>query len=127
MELHCYRCGASLASLTLPIGRLEECPACTVQLHVCRMCAHFAPQQPKGCNEDDAPEVRDKKSANFCDYFKPTADAFSPHELAAEQRAHAELGALFGEDRADPAAGDGEGKAPSVDEALERAKALFKK
>ena len=94
--LRCYRCGASLAALTLPLGRLEECPGCAAQLHVCRMCQRYAPQLPKGCNEDDAPDVRNKKSANFCDYFKPSPQAFTTSELAADEQARTELDALFG-------------------------------
>ena len=93
--LHCYRCGTSLAALTLPFARLDECPSCRVHLHVCRMCERFAPRLPKGCNEEDAPEVRDKKNANFCDYFKPSPKAFNPAEQQAEQAAKTQLDALF--------------------------------
>ena len=64
-DLRCYRCGASLAALTLPLARLDECPQCRVHLHACRMCERYAPRKPKGCSEDDAIEVRDKKAANF--------------------------------------------------------------
>jgi len=59
------------------------------------MCERFAPRRPKGCSEDDAPEVRDKKNANFCDYFKPSANAYNPTEQHAEQAAKAQLDALF--------------------------------
>ena len=37
-ELSCWKCGASLAELTLPLRRLEECRACGAELHVCRLC-----------------------------------------------------------------------------------------
>ena len=76
-DLRCYRCGASVAALTLPLARLDECPQCHVHLHVCRMCERYAPRKPKGCSEEDAIEVRDKKAANFCDYFKPTPRAYA--------------------------------------------------
>ena len=74
----CAATGAANRSrrLSLPLARLDECPKCHVHLHVCRMCERYAPRKPKGCSEDDAPEVRDKKAANFCDYFKPTARAY---------------------------------------------------
>jgi hypothetical protein len=128
--LRCYRCGASLAALVLPLGRLEECPKCAAQVHVCRMCQRYAPQLPKGCNEDDAPDVRDKKSANFCDYFKPSPHAFTKSELAADERARAELDALFGAEGAqtppDPTAARASSRDAEDDAALERAKALFK-
>jgi hypothetical protein len=39
----CFRCGASLAALSLPLSRRDECPECTASLHVCRMCRHFDP------------------------------------------------------------------------------------
>jgi hypothetical protein len=93
--LVCYHCGASLAALSLPFSRLDECPACRVQLHVCRMCTRYAPRLPKGCVEDDAPDVRDKKSANFCDYFKPKPGAYEPAEQQAAAAAMAALEALF--------------------------------
>jgi len=93
--LRCYRCGESLAALSLPLTRLDECPKCRAQLHVCRMCERFAPRLPKGCVEEDAPDVRDKKSANFCDYFKPSAAAFDAAAQQAEQAARTALDSLF--------------------------------
>jgi len=95
LELKCYRCGESLAKLSLPLSRLDECPKCRVHLHVCRMCLHYAPRKPKGCSEDDAIEVRDKKAANFCDYFNPNPRAYNPAEAEAETAARSALDALF--------------------------------
>jgi hypothetical protein len=95
MELSCYRCGASLAALSLPLSRLDECPECRVQLHVCRMCLNYDPRKRSGCSEEDAPEVRDKKSANFCDYFKPSPSAFDGADLEREREARSTLDALF--------------------------------
>lgn len=122
-SLRCYRCGQSLASLSLPLRRLEECPSCRVHLHVCRMCTHFAPRLPTGCDEQDAPEVRDKASANFCDYFKPSATAFNAAQGAADTRARTELDALFGKrpDGGAKAAPEG-----AADVALAKARDLFK-
>jgi hypothetical protein len=94
-ELRCWRCGESLAKLTLPLARLDECPKCHVHLHVCRMCIYYAPTKPKGCREDDAIEVRDKKNSNFCDYFKPNAHAFDSAEQTVEQKARSQLDDLF--------------------------------
>jgi hypothetical protein len=59
------------------------------------MCERYAPRLPKGCAEEDAPDVRDKKGANFCDYFKPSPNAYDPAEQTAEQAAKAQLEALF--------------------------------
>jgi len=94
-DLRCWRCGESLAKLSLPLGRVDECPKCRVHLHVCRMCLYYAPRKPKGCSEDDAIEVRDKKAANFCDYFKPSPRAFNSAEVEAEQKARSTLDDLF--------------------------------
>lgn len=105
-ELHCYRCGASLAALSLPLARLDECPQCTVQLHVCRMCRHFDPAVTKQCREDDAEQVREKSRANFCDYFSPSESAHDPGFVAADEQARSRLDALFSEPGDDAAAGD---------------------
>ena len=94
-ELRCHRCGESLAALSLPLTRLDECPKCRAQLHVCKMCERFTMRNPKGCLEEDAPDVRDKKSANFCDYFKPTPKAFDAAAQTAEQAARSTLDSLF--------------------------------
>ena len=46
-------------------------------------------------HEEDAIEVRDKKAANFCDYFKPSARAYDSAEQTAEQAARSQLDSLF--------------------------------
>lgn len=97
-ELHCYRCGASLVALTLPISRQDECPECSVYLHVCRMCEFYDPNVPKQCTEDDAEEVLEKDRLNFCDWFKPGSDVFDADRAAEETRAKSELRSLFGDD-----------------------------
>ena len=98
-ELICWRCGASLASLALPLGRIEECPACRSQLHVCRLCRSWDRTRPKQCREDDAEEVRDKERANFCDWFKPRSGAFDAAGAAAESAARTLADSLFGPKR----------------------------
>jgi hypothetical protein len=95
-KLRCWRCGNELA-LSPPFGRLEECPSCLAQLHVCRMCVNYAPRLPTGCAEQDAEEVRVKDRANFCDWYRPSARAFTGTESAAERQAREQLAALFGE------------------------------
>ena len=116
-DLSCYRCGASLAELTPPISRQDECPSCTVYLHVCRMCEYFNPDVPKKCTEDDAEEVIEKERLNFCEWFKPSASAYDPQRASEEGRARNELASLFG---------DGESVKPDDDALLGDAKDLFK-
>ena len=39
--LKCWKCGASLAELSLPLRRTDECRACRAELHVCLMCEFY--------------------------------------------------------------------------------------
>jgi hypothetical protein len=123
-QLLCHRCGASLSALSLPLSRRDECPTCRAELHVCRMCVHYAPRWTRGCDEDDAPEVRDKSAANFCDYFVPSRNAFDAGKTAEGTAAQAELARLFGDTSADASAD--RGAHPPADDALRAAEALFK-
>jgi hypothetical protein len=96
MSLVCWKCGASLAQLSLPLRRLDECPQCHAELHVCKLCEWYSLSVAKHCRETVAEEVKDKERANFCDYFKPKADAYATTDLDASAKAQAELDALFG-------------------------------
>jgi hypothetical protein len=91
----CYRCGASLASLSLPLSRQDECPDCSVYLHVCKMCRHFDPRVPRQCREDGAEDVTDKDRLNFCDWFVPSDSAFDAGRKDEEDQAKSALDALF--------------------------------
>ncbi len=125
--LSCWRCGASVAELSLPLRRADECPQCRAELHVCKMCAQYAPRLRHGCQQDDAPDVRNREAANFCDYFKPSAMAFAGGRDSADAAARTELARLFGESRTD-AATPGEPTAePSASDPFADAEALFKR
>jgi hypothetical protein len=104
--LLCWRCGKDLAELSLPLSRLDECPACHMHLHVCRMCEYYDPTVTKACREDGADEVREKQRANFCDWFRPSDCAFDGGLAAESQRAAAKLNALFGEAKDEPSGND---------------------
>lgn len=112
MALVCWKCGTSLADLTLPLRRLEECRHCHAELHVCKLCEWYSVAVAKHCRETVAEEVKDKERANFCDYFKPREDAYSATSTDAASKAQAELDALFGggakksEEAAQPSAAD---------------------
>lgn len=96
MALVCWNCGASLADLSLPLQRLDECRQCHAELHVCKLCEWYSIAVAKHCRETIAEEVKDKERANFCDYFKPREDAYSAASVDASSKAQAELDALFG-------------------------------
>lgn len=94
-SLVCWKCGASLAALSLPLLRLDECPACHAQLHVCKLCVEYDTRVAKHCREPTAEEVRDKEHANFCDHFKPREGAWTPGNFAEVERSRAALDDLF--------------------------------
>jgi hypothetical protein len=116
-DLHCYRCGEPLASLSLPLSRRDECPSCSVHLHVCKMCEFFDPDVPKQCREDDAEEVLEKERQNFCEWFRPGHDVFDAARAGGAAAAKDALDALFG---------DSEESKPGQDELASEAEKLFK-
>lgn len=120
-ELVCWKCGASLAALSLPFSRLDECKACGAALHVCRLCEFYSPTVAKQCREPIAEEVKDKERANFCDYFKPRPGAHSRVSEEAARKARAELDALFG------ASQSTDSEPSTADKARAELAALFKK
>lgn len=94
-NIACYRCGASLSALSLPITRRDQCPECTVDLHVCKMCIHFDQAAPSQCREDDAEDVKEKEVANFCEWYSPSESAFDPQRKSEADQALESLEALF--------------------------------
>jgi hypothetical protein len=95
-ELVCWKCGASLAELSLPLSRFDECRSCRASLHACKICEFYSLAVAKHCREPIAEEVKDKERANFCDYFKPRPGAHSPINRQEQDQARAALDALFG-------------------------------
>ena len=95
--LVCWKCGTSLATQSLPLGRLAECDACRAPLHVCKLCRFYNPRVSNACEETIAEPIADKERANFCGYFEPRADAYRPPG-DTEAAARASLDALFGRD-----------------------------
>jgi hypothetical protein len=120
-DLVCWKCGAPLAELTLPLRRLDECKRCGAELHVCKLCEFYSTSVAKHCREPIAEEVKDKERANFCDYFKPRPNAYSTAAQDAAAKARAELEALFGGGK--PA----DDKRSEADRARAELEALFKK
>ena len=94
-QLVCWKCGASIAALSLPLRRLDVCKACNAELHVCKMCVEYDTSYAKHCREPIAEEVRKKDEANFCDFFKPRPGAYQPANQADIERSKSALDALF--------------------------------
>ena len=95
-KLACYRCGESLAALSLPLSMRDQCPECSADIHVCKMCRYFDPRVTRQCREDGAEDVTDKERPNFCDWFKPSEKAFDASRKSEADAAKSALDALFG-------------------------------
>lgn len=93
----CFRCGASLQHLSLPLSRQDSCRECGAHLHVCRMCRSFDTAAVDQCTEDDAERVREKAELNFCDWFVAAEGAFHAGARREHDEARAALDALFGD------------------------------
>jgi hypothetical protein len=96
-NITCYQCGDSLAALTLPLSRRDQCPNCSADLHVCKMCTHYDARVTRQCREDGAEDVKEKSRPNFCDWFTPSTTAFDPDRKSEADAAQAQLDALFGD------------------------------
>ncbi len=95
-DIACYRCGESLAALSLPLSRRDQCPRCSADMHVCKMCSHYDSRVVRQCREDGAEDVTEKERPNFCDWFIPRDDAFDPNRKSEADAAQSALNALFG-------------------------------
>lgn len=95
-ELVCWKCGGSLSALSLPFGRRDACPSCGSELHVCRMCTEFDTSVADQCREPTADTVYEKQRANFCDHFRPKAQAWQAQDRSEADAARAALDQLFG-------------------------------
>lgn len=115
-SIACFRCGAPLAHLSLPLSRQDSCRECGAYLHVCRMCRSFDKGAVDQCTEDDAERVKEKELPNFCDWFVASEGAFDPAARKEHDEARAALDSLFGD--ADEATAD-------ADNAERAAEALF--
>jgi hypothetical protein len=96
MSLVCWKCGASLAGLPLPLGRREVCPSCRADLHACRLCRHFDATRAGQCRELAAERVADKTRMNDCGWFVPRPEAYRGGGAPMAQASRNALDALFG-------------------------------
>jgi len=125
--LVCWRCGASLQDLPTPLARLELCRNCGSDLHVCRMCRYYNPSHFEKCDHEMAEPAREVDVANFCHYFRATAQAYKPDDKQRADTALNQLKALFGDDM-DQAGEDSKGgQDPEPDSDRARFEKLFKK
>jgi hypothetical protein len=110
MSLVCWKCGASLGGMLLPLSRRDSCPSCRADLLVCRMCRHHDARRAGECRELAAERVTDKTRSNDCGWFVPRPDAYRGGGAAIAQGSRAALDALFGD------SGAGDSGPPSIDD-----------
>ena len=65
----CHRCGGVIPGNAF--GRSDRCPACGADARCCRNCVFEEPSYRSECKETQAEPVRDRESANYCDFFRP--------------------------------------------------------
>ena len=100
VDVTCWRCGAELTGILLPLARAETCTKCGADLHVCRMCRFYDASVGNACCEPVADLVSDKTRANFCGYLELRRDAGTYASGGADEPGDA-LRDLFGLDEAD--------------------------
>ncbi|MFC1556760.1 hypothetical protein ACFL5L_02105 [candidate division KSB1 bacterium] len=71
--MKCWNCGKS-ENLPEKPGRRDLCPHCNKNLHCCLNCELYDKNAHHQCREPQAEWVKDKESANFCDYFIASKD-----------------------------------------------------
>ena len=118
--------------MPMPLRRRDECPACSADLHVCRLCEFYDTSVAKSCREPVAEEVTDKERANFCDYFRGQSGVDAAGGASEAEGAKAQLEAMFGMDskaRDQSSVGDAESlmerKRAKAEEARKQLDALF--
>ena len=94
-DLKCWKCGAPLDELPQPLARTSECPVCTADVRVCKLCELYDTAVAKACREPIADEVQHKDRANFCDYFEARPNVYIRPDQTAAAAAQSKLGALF--------------------------------
>ncbi|MFT6898641.1 MAG: hypothetical protein ACJA13_003065 [Paraglaciecola sp.] len=95
----CWKCGAKLLDVILPMSRREECSQCHCDQHVCKMCVYYDSASRISCLEEHAEYIADRERANFCDYFSPSNAAFNASARQKQQQAKARLAALFDDEQ----------------------------
>jgi hypothetical protein len=90
----CFKCKRPL-DVGREIGRQDECPHCSADLHCCLNCRFHDRAAPKQCREPQADLVRVKDKANFCDFFVFTEAATGATAGIAADNARKALNDLF--------------------------------
>lgn len=68
-------CAACSTPYEGSVYRTTLCEGCGKELKTCLNCRHFDVTAPNQCREPVSDPVAEKDRANFCDWFRPAADA----------------------------------------------------
>lgn len=68
MNTFCSRCKKKLV-IEARVGKMETCPFCGSDLHICLNCLFYSPSAYNSCHESQAERVVEKDRRNFCEYF----------------------------------------------------------
>ncbi|WP_298533367.1 hypothetical protein [uncultured Treponema sp.] len=92
----CKKCGKPISQTQ--IFRTSTCEFCGADLHSCVNCKFYSPGSHYDCHETIDELVKDKESANFCDYFSVAQiDAGTGNQGSSKSdQARAAFAALFG-------------------------------
>ncbi len=96
-NLHCWNCGTALTDLPLPVSRHATCAACFNELHCCRQCRFYHPDEraSQACEEERAEPPLHKSTANFCEFFSPREGPPGSQRVDIAVSTRAALDALF--------------------------------
>jgi hypothetical protein len=90
----CNACGQEFKT-EKKISRRDVCPLCCADIHCCVNCAFHDVSVSKQCREPVTEPVKDKKKANFCDYFVFAESRSFRSSDAEVNRTRKELDDLF--------------------------------
>lgn len=96
----CWKCKKPI-DISERIYRNSTCGFCGADLHSCRNCKFYDVGSHYDCRENISDLVKEKESANFCEWFSAKSD-FAGGALASGEgdkavQAREQFSALFGE------------------------------
>ena len=93
------------------------------------MCRSYSERYDNKCSDERTDPPVEKETANFCDFFRPRANAFVADEAEGASDAKTTLDALFGGDDGDDGSKDEIDDKPPTEEDATRAELekLFRK
>jgi hypothetical protein len=98
MRFQCWKCHAVVEVGENRVGLRDTCAQCDTDLHACRNCKFYDPGKHNQCAEPQAEWVRDKESANHCDYFFPHSELNArsqPFSVSQSDEAKKRFDSLF--------------------------------